>query len=226
MSVFMNNPTQEMNMKKDIVFDFGSVLFNTDRARWYRERFAVTGRSEVEAEYFLTEIYNGKANSRANRGNLNSVLDELAALHPAYTTDIQAFRAETGFMGQVYGMMPGMRETLQDLKAAGHNIYGLTNWPADAFQALKRDYPEVIGLFNAIVVSGELGVGKPDPAIYRAAQIKFGQPELAFGHSDKAKNTLFFDDKFRNVKMAQATVGWKGHVFHSAAQVRALAGLR
>lgn len=59
------------------------------------------------------------------------------------------------------------------------------------------EYPTVRKL-KALLASHELGLAKPDPRIYRAAQERFGcEPEAI----------LFFDDLMDNVQAAR-TVGW------------------
>jgi HAD superfamily hydrolase (TIGR01509 family) len=59
------------------------------------------------------------------------------------------------------------------------------------------EYPAVRKL-KALLASHELGLAKPDPRIYRAAQERFGcEPEAI----------LFFDDSVENVEAAR-TAGW------------------
>ena len=70
--------------------------------------------------------------------------------------------------------------------------------------------------FAGIVVSGEEGIVKPDPAIYALALDRFG---LSPGEG------AFLDDRADNVAAADAA-GLVGHVFVDAADTRAwLAGL-
>ena len=61
--------------------------------------------------------------------------------------------------------LPGAREILHRLRAAGLRIGLLTNGAA----SLQREKIETAGLglfFDAAVVSGEIGTGKPDPEIF------------------------------------------------------------
>jgi 2-haloacid dehalogenase len=205
-------------MKKSIVFDFGGVIFETSRRAMYAERFATQGRPEADVDYFLQNIFNKAANSEANRGTVKEVTDRLALQHPDWADDIRAFNADRDFIHNVRGLVPGMKETLQTLKAEGHKLFALTNWPSDAFQTLAKAYPDVVGLFNGIVVSGDVKMGKPDPRLFALAHSMYEHPDPA--------NTLFFDDKPANIEAAIKTVGWQGHVFKDAATVRNLvAGL-
>src|SRR5580693_6455444 len=64
--------------------------------------------------------------------------------------------------------------------------------------------------FDVLVWSYQLGIAKPDPAIYRCALDKLGtQPAL----------TLFIDDKAENVDAAVA-LGMKGIVFSDVEKLR------
>jgi putative hydrolase of the HAD superfamily len=69
--------------------------------------------------------------------------------------------------------LPGAEEILQRLRAAGVRIGLLTNGAPD----LQREKIEASGLglfFDAAVVSGEIGTGKPDPAIFHHLTGKLG----------------------------------------------------
>lgn len=61
------------------------------------------------------------------------------------------------------------------------------------------------------MISGDVGVCKPDPAIYRHCEARFG-----FG----AAEALFIDDSPGNVAGAHA-VGWDAVVFTEPAALRA-----
>lgn len=64
--------------------------------------------------------------------------------------------------------VPGARRCLAELRAAGHTVVILTNGSADA-QHHKIDVLGFRDLVDGVVVSGEVGVAKPDPAIFRLA---------------------------------------------------------
>jgi len=63
-------------------------------------------------------------------------------------------------------LLPGAVETVQT--AAGRFRLGLvTNGPSD-IQRLKLHQTGLAGHFGSVVISGELGLGKPDPAVFQA----------------------------------------------------------
>ena len=77
----------------------------------------------------------------------------------------------------ITGVIPETVEILHRLKAAGYRLYGLTNWSAEKFSLVRHKY-EVFNLFESIVVSGEVKLVKPDPAIFRLLLQKIHrQPE-------------------------------------------------
>lgn len=212
------NKTDKNTPRKIAVFDFGHVLFQVDQVTMYREMLQADNKTEEDLQYFLTNIFTNADRSRAN--NLKSakeVTTPLAAQHPEWAKYIEEFNADRGFMRQIPGMIDGMKNTLQELKSRGYELYGLTNWSGDTFDKLQERYPDITGLFNKIVVSGKVGVKKPNPEIYKIAQAEFGNPD--------PDTVYFFDDKETNTAAAKATVGWKGVTFKDVHTVRKTLGL-
>ena len=85
--------------------------------------------------------------------------------------------------------LPAMYELIRDLRAKGvrtallSNSWGPTGYP-------RHDFPE---LFDAVVISGEVGMRKPEPRIFRhAAALLDLEPERC----------VFVDDVEANVKAA------------------------
>ena len=77
---------------------------------------------------------------------------------------------------------------------AGMALFALTNWSAETYPHAEQLYG-FLGRFRAVVVSGRIGLIKPDAAIYRHAIARFGvAPE----------RTLFIDDSAKNVAGAAA----------------------
>lgn len=200
-----------------IVLDFGGVLFRTSAREMYYELFESTGRTRTEADHFLTTVFTKTQRGEANRGTMQAVTSALAAQYPEWADDIMAFNADRSFIRNVRGTVEGMPELIRDAKQRGLKIYGLTNWAADTFKSLAKAYPQIIYDFDAIVVSGRVGAKKPEEKIFYLAQVEFAFPD--------PEQTIFVDDKSENVRQAQATVGWQGHVFKNAMDLREKLGL-
>ncbi len=93
-------------------------------------------------------------------------------------------------------------ELARDLQANGHRIGVLSNAPDDLRDRFLADLPVEVD-WDAIVVSGEIGMRKPDPAIFHHAAEEIGvAPEHCF----------FIDDLEENVLGAQA-IGMGGYHF-------------
>lgn len=107
----------------------------------------------------------------------------------------------------------GVGDVIDMINAAGIRTAALSN-TNDAHWSRMPEYP-VMSRLHALYASHELGLHKPDEAIYRAI-------ELRSGHS--GGRVLFFDDLEDNVSAAQA-VGWRAVLIdpHSctATQIRA-----
>ena len=63
------------------------------------------------------------------------------------------------------GALPATVDVLRELRDAGVRLIGLTNWPAETFPP-ARDRFDFFAWFEGIVVSGEVGMAKPDEAIF------------------------------------------------------------
>ena len=133
------------------------------------------------------------------------------------------------FYGAVGDVVPLLPQALEVLRYGCFALEPLRPEMVDLVQALARRYrlglvsnaspslrhqlirwPHLLNLFEAVVISAEVGLRKPDPRIYRLALRRlYLAPEEA----------LFVDDKPRNVEGALA-LGMEGIVFTSPAQLR------
>jgi epoxide hydrolase-like predicted phosphatase len=86
---------------------------------------------------------------------------------------------------------PAMIEAVRAAKAAGVRTALLSNsWGSTSYD--RTDWDQ---LFDAAVISGEVGIRKPAPAIYELASERLGVP---------ASETVFVDDLEQNLGPAQA----------------------
>jgi putative hydrolase of the HAD superfamily len=67
---------------------------------------------------------------------------------------------------------PEVPDVLARLRAAGARLAVVSNWDVSLHDVLERT--ELRALVDAVVISAELGVAKPDPAIFRAALERLG----------------------------------------------------
>lgn len=65
-------------------------------------------------------------------------------------------------------LFPHVRETLQELRKQGYQLCLITNGNSE-MQRDKIERFELENLFDDILISGEIGIHKPDRAIYQTA---------------------------------------------------------
>lgn len=188
----------------NIVFDIGNVLIHWEPRALYRKIFA----SDDEVEWFLGNVCTSAWNLEQDRGrSFEDAVAEATLRHPDHAEAIAAYHhrwAET-----ILGPISGTVDILEDLAARGVPLYAITNWHQDKFRETRSRYP-FLDHFRDIVVSGDEGVVKPDPAIYRLLLDRNGL---------EASACLFIDDSVKNVEGAES-VGMKAHHFTSPAALR------
>ena len=104
----------------------------------------------------------------------------------------------------------GSVEILGELRNKGHRLHALTNWSAETFPIARRRF-EFLKWFENIVVSGEVGLAKPDPRIFALT--------IERCRLDPAR-TVFIDDSLRNVE-AGRSAGMHALHFRDPDQLRA-----
>jgi putative hydrolase of the HAD superfamily len=103
--------------------------------------------------------------------------------------------------------VPGMYDTIRTLRAAGFSTALLSNsWGCDEYP--RSDFP---GLFDTVVLSGEVGMRKPEKEIFLHTAQTLGLPP---------EECVFVDDMEANVAAAQAC-GMTGVHHVDAAQTTA-----
>ena len=82
-------------------------------------------------------------------------------------------------------------------------LFAITNFSADFWKPFVEKEHAFFSRFRDIVVSGEVKLLKPDPAIYWLALDRFGL---------KPQDALFIDDRKINVNAAEG-IGLRSHLF-------------
>jgi 2-haloacid dehalogenase len=187
-----------------LVFDFGGVLINWDPHKLFNKYFNNDTRA-IDA--FLAEIGFTAWNLSQDKGYpFAQAVTDLSAQFPQYAHLIRAYDVE--WEESITGIVPETVEILHKLKSAGGRLYGLTNWSAEKFSIVRHKYP-VFDLFEDIVVSGEVKLIKPDPAIFQFLLQKIQR---------KPEECLLVDDSIKNVEAAQK-LGFSTIHFTSPAQL-------
>ena len=188
-----------------VVFDLGAVLIDWDPRHLYRTLF---NGDEAAMERFLAAVCTPEWNARLDAGRpFAEAVEELAGRHPNRARLIHAYRERWGEM--LGGVFEGTLAILRELRRAGVPVYALSNWSAEMFALTRRRFPFLDEL-EGIVISGDVGVSKPDPAIFRHFLDRFGL---------QADEIAFVDDSPANVAAARG-LGIEAIRFEDAAQVR------
>jgi 2-haloacid dehalogenase len=188
---------------KTIIFDLGGVLIDWNPHRLYAPFF----NSSAEIDHFLREINFAEWNLQQDAGRpFAEGVAILSAQFPHYADLIRAYHER--WEDSVPGPIEGTVAILKRLKKAEYPLYALTNFSAETFPLMRRRY-DFLQLFEYILVSGEVGLVKPDPAIYRLMLEKIGRP---------AEECLFIDDSLKNITAAQQ-LGFDVIHFQSPAQL-------
>lgn len=196
-----------MQTRHNLIFDFGNVLVRWEPQRVYLPYF---GGDEAQYWYFWRHVCNPELRNRIDAGeDQQQCINSQKALFPDYAAPLEMFI--TNWEETLPGEMPGMRELLQQLKAyPRYRIFGLTNWSMETFPLARKKF-EILQMIDNYVVSGDVKLVKPDPAIFRLALDRFGI---------RADETTFIDDNPDNVEAAKR-LGMDGIVFTNAASLRA-----
>jgi 2-haloacid dehalogenase len=144
-----------------VVFDLGGVLIDWDPRHLYRKLLA----DEAAMEHFLATVCTHEWNRRQDAGrSFAEGARLLKAEHPDKAELIDAYCAR--FDEMIAGPIAGTVEILAELRARGSLLYGLTNWSAETY-APARERFAFLQWFRGILVSGDVGVIKPDPQIFK-----------------------------------------------------------
>ncbi len=188
-----------------VIFDIGNVMVHWDPRRLFRKYFD----DPEEMEYFLANVTSPKWNLEQDRGR--SFKDGTALLSkqfPQYEDKIRLF--DSHWAETLGPEIPGMVKILNQLIENNISVFAITNFSAEKWPIFCKRHAFTT-LFQGIIVSGEVGLVKPDPRIYELAVKRFGV------HTD---TTLFVDDIEDNVITAQK-MGMIGHHFTDAYTLKA-----
>ncbi len=187
-----------------VVFDLGEVLIPWNPRSLYRKVLA----EEAEMERFLGEVCTHEWNVQQDGGR--PIATGTALLIERFPQREALIRLFYDRWSEMLGeAVEGSVRLVHELKAQGYRLLALTNWSAETFPRARPLYP-VLDEFEGIVVSGQEGITKPDPHIYRL---------LCDRYRVVPAQAMFIDDSLANVLGARA-VGMEAIQFHSPEQTR------
>ncbi|NML74480.1 HAD family phosphatase [Rhizobium sp. S-51] len=190
---------------RHIVFDIGKVLIHYDP----NLPFSRIIPDETERRWFFENVCTHDWNLEQDRGRGWAEAEALLIdRFPEQEENIRAFRQNWHEMvPYAYDDSVAIMTGLID---AGFDVTMLTNFAADTFVEARRMYP-FLNLPRGVTVSGEIGLLKPDVAIYERHANDFGLEPAA---------ALFIDDVSANAQGAR-DAGWQAVQFTGADKLKA-----
>jgi len=184
---------------KAVVFDFGGVLIDWNREYLYKHLIP----DDTERRWFLDNVCKVEWVVQQDGGQtIEEGNAELIALYPEHEALIRAFYARWPEM--VSGVMEEGVALVDRLEAASVPLFGLTNWSAETFPYAWERF-DVLRKFREIVVSGRVGLVKPDPQIFDLMRMEIEKQLPGI----RPEELVFIDDNLKNAQAATA-LGWHG----------------
>jgi 2-haloacid dehalogenase len=188
-----------------IIFDFGNVLFDWDPHYLYLKYF---DGDRQAVDRFLEEIHFAEWNRRQDQGRPFSIaVAEHCALYPHFCDLIRIYDQhwEETLRGPIHSSV----DILQSLWEAGESLYALSNWSVEKYELIRPRY-RFLDYFQTVLISGSVGVAKPDPKIFKLLLDKIDR---------EAADCLIIDDAQTNISTAQE-LGFRTIHFQSPEQLR------
>ena len=190
---------------RHIVFDIGKVLIHYDPDLPYSRLIP----DAEKRRWFFDNVCTSEWNIEQDRGRSWADAEALLiAQHPNEADNIRAFRRHW------HEMVPHHYEDsvalMLGLIEDGRDVTMLTNFAADTFAEARAKFP-FLDRPRGVTVSGEIGLIKPEKAIFDRHAADFGLDPSA---------SLFIDDSAKNVKGA-IDAGWQAVLFEGAEKLEA-----
>ena len=188
-----------------VIFDYGEVLCSQDRAA-HQRLLALTGLDPDAFErLYWRDRRNYDLGLMDGRGYwAKFARDAGLSFTPAQIDDL----IETDVVMWTSVSEP-MLAWAQSLQRAGLLTAILSNMGPEVLRTMRQEFAWLAD-FNQLTWSCELGIAKPDPAIYTLTCDKLGVAPA---------DALFLDDKIENVRAAEQ-LGLQALQFRSIAQLR------
>ncbi len=185
---------------RHIVFDIGKVLIHYDPDLPYSRLIP----DPEKRRWFFDNVCTSEWNIEQDRGRAWADAEALLiAQHPNEADNIRAFRRHW------HEMVPHHYEDsvalMLGLIEDGRDVTMLTNFAADTFAEARAKFP-FLDRPRGVTVSGEIGLIKPEKAIFDRHAADFGLDPSA---------SLFIDDSAKNVQGA-IDAGWQAVLFEGA----------
>ena len=134
--------------------------------------------------------------------SLSKAIAERSEIYPDYADAMQMYVDR--WPETIRGFFDGTLDIIRKLHAAGFPLYIVSNWADETWVRVEEDMT-FLKYFQDRIISGQVGVAKPDAAIFDMARDRF---------QVEPKTTLFIDDGQKNVDAAIAA-GFQAVLFET-----------
>ena len=173
---------------RNVIFDFGGVL-----VRWAPHEVVDRFTSHTGLRSLLMQsIFRHPDWLEVDRGTLKEpqAIARFAARTGLTETEIAVLLQR---IRESLTPIPESVSLLRHLARHGVPLFGLSNMPGDTFRFLRSRY-DFWSLFQGIVISGDIGMIKPEPSIFA---------HLMTCHGLSCSESVFIDDHESNVVAAR-----------------------
>jgi epoxide hydrolase-like predicted phosphatase len=185
-----------------LVLDIGGVVYRSWPDDAFHERWAA--RCGCDAAALSAGLWGGSEWREAEVGLITGkACFAAAAGRLGVGTDLVRAMVMAAFVSQPD---EALADYVSGLRGRGVRVAALTNNTSGETELIRR--PAMSRLFDLIVSSADVGVAKPDAAIYRHAERRLDA---------QGDELVFVDDVEANVEAAKA-LGWRGVWFRSTEQ--------
>jgi 2-haloacid dehalogenase len=171
-----------------VIFDVGQVLVKFNP----RNLFIKILKDEEKVDFFLKNICTWEWHIQQDLiYDTSKAAEPVIKKYPEYKEAIEAFYGR--FLEMIDSVHQENVDLALNLKQKGYPIYLLSNFPGDQFEKYRLQN-SFLDEFDDRIISGDVGLAKPDIKIYQLAIKKFNlNPE----------ESLFIDDKIENTRGAE-----------------------
>ncbi len=179
-----------------LIHDIGRVLLHWDPEGFYDRVIGPEDRKRLFDEVDLHGM-----NLSVDGGEVwLEAVSELARRHPEWSDHIMLWHDR--WLEMASPAISESVELMRTVRRKGIPVYALTNFGRETFAYAQTQY-DFLHEFDGAIVSGEIGLLKPDPAIYAHTERVTGK---------EGSQLLFVDDNEDNIRAASAR-GWRTHLF-------------
>ena len=177
-----------MNKIEKVIFDLGKVIVKFDPRNLYNKIFD----TPEDIDFFFKNIcpFEWHIHQDVVYDTKPATLKKIEE-HPDYKYAIESFYGR--FQEMIVGIYEENLKIAFDLKKKGIPIFILSNFPGDQFD-IYASKNKFVNEFDDMIISGKVGLKKPDAKIYELAIKKF---------ICDPKTTLFIDDRPENTESAK-----------------------